>query len=183
VIPVWLLPALARFAPWIVAAAGVAVGIGGIRGCASGLERRGELKSELAATITSLDAERRCEVRTTCAERALREAAEAAAAVQAQADAIRADNERRVASAVAAYARDAERAAVESKKWRDQYERQKVVDPSCAAWASQRVGCILRPLPASADRDEARSGDDAESVAPFDLPAVLSTDPAEPANE
>jgi hypothetical protein len=156
-------PVILRFSPWALAILGVSVGLLGVRGCAAGLEHRGELKAKLEQAGAELAAERECRQRTSCAERALTDAAAAQAAVNAETERIRADNERRVADAVARYVRTAERERAASTEWRRKYESQKAIDPSCAAWASERVGCIMRPIsPAEVDQgagDREAAGD------------------------
>jgi hypothetical protein len=161
-------PLLLRFAPFGLAILGVSVGLLGVRGYVAGLEKRGELKQQLVASLIELQAERECRERTTCAERALTDAAAAREAVAKEIDRISAERERQTIESVARIAAFAERKRAEGDIWRRKYESQKAIDPSCAAWASERVGCILRPItPAesdqgSGDRDGAADPDSAE---------------------
>lgn len=164
---------LVKFAPWIAMAAGLAVGAAGLKSCASGLQERGRLEQRIEQLEGSVTAERDCEAGSQCAMRAVTEALATRDAVAQRLDELRRDNETRVADAVARYARAETRTRIDLERAQRELDEQRATDAVCAAWASERVGCIVRPIPPDAGGEPAAGGGLPGADARRPVPAVL----------
>lgn len=155
-----------RFGPWIVTALAILAGGVGVKGCVDGLEERGRAANQIANLEADLEAEATCSAGSRCATRTMAEAIAAEREVAARLDEIRANNEKRVADAVARYARSETRTRIDLERLSRELQNERETNSACDAWASQRVGCIVRPIGPREDRlapDPGRDADDPQS--------------------
>ncbi len=153
-----LLARLLKFGPWLGMLLGLAVGGIGLRSCAAGLEARGQLTEQVAGLQRGLEAERDCLAGSQCAMRAVTEALAARDLVAQRLDELREKNETRVADAVARYVQAEARTRIDLERAQREIEEQRKVDAACDAWASERVGCIVRPVPFDPGGQQADGG-------------------------
>jgi hypothetical protein len=170
-----------RAAPWIIAGVGLVTGLGALKSCAGGLAERGAQRQAIQDLQAKLAGEQSCTVGSWCADRAKSAVIDAQAALAAAIAKARAENETRVALAVARYVRGEMEARTLLDNARVELENQKLADAACSRWASERVGCIVRPFdPGGAGADETGSGGAAAPGGAGTPAPVLPGGPARP---